>query len=62
MEQMVAIKNWFSQEIDADELQENVDKLHQRAHHARVGAIKAAQEELLKAAGAALIRPMLMRC
>lgn len=49
MEQMVAIKNWFSQEIDADELQENVDKLHQRAHHARVGAIKAAQEELLKA-------------
>ncbi|BAU95789.1 NhaP-type Na+/H+ and K+/H+ antiporter [Corynebacterium suranareeae] len=49
MEQILAIKNWISEEIDADEMQENVDKLHRRAHHARVGAIRAAQAELLKA-------------
>lgn len=49
MEKIAAINNWISQEIEANELKVDVDKLHQRAHHARVGAIKAAQEELLKA-------------
>lgn len=50
LEQISSIKNWFSQEIEADtDPQEEFHRIHKHAHEARIGAIKAAQAELLKA-------------
>ncbi|ALC05806.1 NhaP-type Na+/H+ and K+/H+ antiporter [Corynebacterium deserti GIMN1.010] len=50
VEQMSAIRNWISQEIDAEDTsRQEIEHMRTKAHDARIGAIKAAQAELLKA-------------